>query len=161
MIDPATGQLTFEQPAIRLGPAVKPADVESLLATVLTGHARGAAPWSLLGLNELTIAGERFAGTLCFLGERLEYVALTSMRPEFGVGFAELSEEKESARQRFHNEWLTKLLPSLLSSRTEGADAPAWTWLFPWGRIVSGWDVKNGTAEIVIRYCHESRSLRS
>ena len=151
-VDLATGSLTIQQPPVVVGSDLTRT---RFAASPLGVERRGlheAAPWSLCRIPAALVGGEPFSVTLCFHEERLDYISLTSGRPEFGVGLAELSTEQEQARQRWHNDWLHRHLAGQPGTLSQGPDAPTWAWYFSWGRIVSGWDVKNGTAHIVIRY---------
>jgi hypothetical protein len=151
-IDVETGHIIIQQPATVLVSSMSRAAFLLPPLKAFCTPFTDDGTWSLMGLTPLVIAEEAFAGTICFHGERLESVTLASKRVEFGTNLAELSKEKEQARQRFHNDWLEQHLSGHPAVQTHGPDVPAWTWSFTWGKIVSGWDTKNGTTEIVIRY---------
>ncbi len=156
-IDRTIGALTIQTPSMVLSPDLTKVLLVSSPLGPLCRKLNEHVPWSVFGMTGMQIGGERFSGTVCFHHERLEYVTLTCGKPEFGYSLANLSQEKERARQRFHNDWLKRQGLDHPVMASAGSDTPAWTWQFPWGRIVSGWDVKNGTTEIVIRYRQDGR----
>lgn len=151
-VDLTTGSLTIQQPPVVVGSDLTRTRFTALPLGMERRGLHEAAPWSLFRIPAALVGGEHFSVTLCFHEERLDYVTLTCGRPEFGVGLAALSTEQEQARQRCHNDWLHRHLAGRPGTLSQGPDAPTWVWSFPWGRIVSGWDVKNGTTDIVIRY---------
>jgi len=161
MIDSKTGRITIKQPTLVLDPAVTKTTLASSLCKGDSVRIHSKPPWTLFTLNNTLLDGDVFALTICFHGEHIEYLTLASRRPEFGRQFTELSQTSENARQAFHNQWLHRHLAGMVVCASHGPDMPAWTWNVPWGRIISGWDVKNGTAEIVIRYRQDGQVLAS
>lgn len=159
MIDPATGRLGIDKPIAVLDSSVT---IMAFRQSALGRRCRplyGPAPWSMTGLPLVELEDEPFTIAICFHGEQLEFVALASRRPSFGTSFDELSKEKEAARQRFHNEWLRQQFQNHPWVPSHEPEAPVWTWCFPWGRVLSGWDTKNGTTEIVVRYRQDGRPM--
>ncbi len=154
------GRLTIQRPNGELSPeTTKSAFASSTTARFCRVH-NCSEPWTMFSCMELQVRDDAFSGTIGFNGENLEFIILASRRSEFGLALSELSREKEQARQGFHNEWLSRQLAGQVATQSHGPDTPVWTWTFPWGRIVSGWDVKNGTAELVIRYRQDGQPIK-
>lgn len=134
-IDLATGALTIQQPRVVLGSDLTRARFDALPIGLQCRLIREAAHWSLFLIPTAEISGEVFSVSIRFHEERLDCVALTCGRPEFGLSLNELSAEKEQARQRCHNDWLHQQLDGLPGTQSQGPDAPTWGWSFPWGKL--------------------------
>ncbi len=158
-IDVTTGMLTILQPALVIGPGLTQEAFRASPLGAASEELTRNPPWLLFGFRHAEAGGERFAGHCCFHGEQVEFVTLTVERPEFGSSWAEFSKEKEKARQEHHNTWLLTQLHDHPATHTLWLDTPTWEWAFPWGRVYSGWDVKNGTTEIVIRYRRDGQLI--
>lgn len=151
-IDAKTGRVTFESPQLSLSAALT---LDAFEAS--PGFARFEAmnrnpPWALFGFRDFEAARERWAGLLSFREDPIQWITLIAQRPELGTSWADFSTQKERARQALHNEWLAAQLGEPPPTRTQIAGVTTWEWAFPWGHVHSGWDVKNGTTEIVVSY---------
>ena len=151
-LDPATGHLTFSSPAIEISPGGTRERFESSDWFARFESLTQNPPWALYGFRDFRSQGERLAGSLCFRESALQWITLAIQRAEFGSSWSDFSKEKELARQAAHDAWLAPRLAGATPTRTLTLGYPSSEWTFAWGAVHSGWDVKNGLAEIVVRY---------
>ena len=80
-----------------------------------------------------------------FHSERIETVRLISLEVETAGGqeFGPESEKAEHERKEWHDRWLASVL---------GAATP---YYFSWGRVLSAFDSRSMSSQIVIRYGEE------
>lgn len=152
--DIIAGRIAVTEPAVEIAAELA---LEAMLAGPLgprTERTHRNPPWSVHGFRSIRIGAERFSGSLCFREGVLQFVTLATNRPEFGTSWNDFSVEKEKARHRFHTTWLKGLLAGLEPTESTGSFQPCEVveWTFGWGRISSGWDVKNGLAEVAVVY---------
>lgn len=141
MIDPQTGAVQFDQPAVAI---TRDLTQEQFLAGPLGAIASPLnqnAPWARFAYKGVTSGGETWAGDLCFQGDRLYSVSLAVNRREFGSSWDDWSEQKELARKAFHDEWLTTFF-----------GRPAEEYRFAWGTVSSTYDAKGGGSALHVVY---------
>jgi hypothetical protein len=141
MIDPGTGTLSFQQPALRIGRGTTRAEV---LATPWgAAAARGAAggrganvSWKLEG--RFTSGAVSFGVLLRFERKRLAAVDLWDADPSFGASWDDFSHERELLRKASHDRWLDACLGDRRS--------------FPWGSARADYDPRGGGNGITVEY---------
>jgi hypothetical protein len=138
--NPKTGELTLES-----GLVLSPLLTRSVFLSSPNG-ARAKrivdnAPWRSFRFEENE---ESLAVIVFFKGETLESVQITVTGPELGTSWENWSEEKELKRKRANDQWLIGkgLVPDKIYS---------------WGTVWSGYDRKDGSSSIIIRYQNGSQ----
>jgi len=153
-LDLMTGTFYFDKPSVTIMPTLTTDDLQPWAEHGIEKVTQNP-PWLLLGYRRFMIGSEAFAGLICFKDGAIQNISLMSTRPEFGTSWNDFSHEKEEARQAFHNQWLAEQVDKRKGLLTLDEPFKTWEWDFNWGKIVSGWDTKNGTTEIVIVYAKE------
>jgi hypothetical protein len=139
MIDPATGAVSFEEPAIVIAPHLTRSAFAATPWGAAAEHWVINEPWHSWKLAELGLsAGIRFVVVLYFHHERLLKVELCNADPAFGTSWEDHSREKEDARDASHQAWLA----TFVGERR----------VFDWGDIWAGYDDRGGFSGISIRY---------
>jgi hypothetical protein len=142
MFNAQNGELTFDRPAVCIGPSLRRSEFED------AAWAQGAAgmvfngPWASWKLKGQYWSLELpFTVIVYFEGERLAMLDFCNADPQFGTSWEDYSEEKERRRKQSHDGWLNKSLGRHRS--------------FPWGEVTSG-DGRDphggGASSIVVRY---------
>jgi hypothetical protein len=144
MIDPQTGTLSFEQPAVQVGPALTRGQFLSAAWGREGPDLTAKQPWysrKFVGCKlpgQYLSASVSFAVWLTFEGRRLRGVELCNGDPAFGTSWDDYSEEKELLRKATHDEWLAASLGERRS--------------FPWGTARSSYDRRGGGNTINLQY---------
>lgn len=155
-IDPETGRLTISMPASAIDADLTREGLDVSPLGERCERVLRNPPWETTGFR-VRLGEERFAGVICFKEGKMVHFTLMTQRPEFGTSWSDFSQEKEKARQAFHNKWLREQLPGIEPEHLAFDSMPTWEWAFGWGRIISGWDPKNGTTEIAVIYGSKNR----
>ncbi|MBI5202570.1 MAG: hypothetical protein HY925_13350 [Elusimicrobia bacterium] len=124
MIDPSTGDISFNGGAVRLGPATTPAQVESL------GAADGEGPDLVPSMRPKLLRGLRsdlgavFDAHLDFFKDQLTAVRLMAVNGNYPPDLKDWDLTREMSRHDFHCLWVRKQL--------------GWLWRLrrpDWGRV--------------------------
>ena len=126
MIDPATGELSFNGGALHFSRATTPESLKSLGAAVSDAPGPDLVPSMFTkGLRGLeSPSGTRFSAHLDFLGSTLTSVRLMATMPEYPPDLTDWDLEREMARHDFHCLWVRRQL--------------GWLWRlrrYSWGRV--------------------------
>lgn len=137
MIDPKTGQVHFDRPAMDIAPSLtRSGFLKSELAKGTKTFMENE-PGHSWKLAETYVAQLPFLVILYFHQERLGSITLYA-NPVLDTSWADWSEEKELQRKALHDQWLDRCL----GSRRD----------FPWGSVGSEYDPRSGSSTITIRY---------
>jgi hypothetical protein len=139
MIDPRTGEFSFEQPPLRFGPRLSRAE---FLAATWAHNASDFVvnePWHSWKLSGTYLSASiPFVVILYYHGEKLSLVETCHSDPKFGTSWSDYTIEKEMQRKESHDRWLDTCLGH---ERT-----------YSWGRVASVHDSKGGGTTIMVRY---------
>jgi hypothetical protein len=140
MIDPSTGALAFEEPAIQIAPTLTRSQFRGADWAAGAISQTANEPWHSwkLPAERYRSRGVAFVVVLYFHGERLAMIDLACNEPAYGKSWADFSMENEMKRKHAHDQWL---VPSVGKQRD-----------FPWGTITSEYDDRAGGSSIIIRY---------
>jgi hypothetical protein len=149
MVDPTTGEITFALSSARLGPGLMRDD---FLSSELGRAARPVVisePHATYGVEvgPGELAAQPFWLELQFHKTALDAVQLVLQAPEFGHGWSEWSEERETARKAAHDRWLI--------------DADVAPGSYAWGTVESEFDKRSGGSVIIVRYRWQGRPCHS
>ena len=139
MIDPVTGTISFEAPALAIAPNLTRTQ---FLATPIGAQAEKFTdnePWCSWKLRQTMRSRIDFIVVLWFHHEKLTRVSLSHSSPSDGRSWADWSMEKETQRERKHEECLASWI---LDKRRE----------FSWGKVWSGYDDRTAGSSIEIIY---------
>jgi len=140
MLDSATGELVLPSTGVRLGPdTTRAAFLDSWLG-LRAGVGTINEPWANYGLELAPGEVGPFPAsvTLQFHGQRLVWISLMDLSPEFGTGWSDWSAEKERARLAAHDRWLA------------ASGLPAGR--YPWGRVWSVYEDKSALSAVTLQY---------
>lgn len=128
MIDPSTGELSFNGGAVRFGRASTPESLTRLPAAASDAPGPGLVPSmttkEFRGLE--SFPGTRFSASLDFLGPTLTSVRLKATMPQFPPDLTDWTLEREEARHDFHCLWVRRQM--------------GWLWRLrrpDWGRVAA------------------------
>ena len=102
---------------------------------------RRREPYVSFALPKASFDVYSFVCILWFGGSVLQRVSVQSDAPEFGMSWADWSEEGEFARKHFHELLLDSILGKGWSRRR-----------YPWGKVESCYDQKGGSSSIIVTY---------
>lgn len=141
MINRDTGQITFDEPALTIGPETTRT---AFLASEIARQSRSATanePWHSWHLPPMR-AGDVLGVTVFFHGDALKMVVIEDTNPRFGRSWADYSDENERQRKAVHDKWLAE--------RCHVAPGE-----FKWGTLHSNFGPEDpwaGTSNITLRY---------
>ncbi len=139
MIDHTTGIVSFEHPAVELGPRTTRDEFQSLDIFRDCRTAVDNEPWHSWFLPPMR-AGLLFSVAVFFHGPRLSMIHMEDADDRFGKSWTDFSERNERARKASHDLWLQErcgLAPGT----------------YPWGIVASVFMPRgDSTSCIIVRY---------
>lgn len=141
MIDPGDGSIRMDSPRITISRELTLDQFEKSALARVSREASQNAPWSRYQFKPVVIAGESFAGDICFKVGRVYSITLCVLRKEAGDSWAEWSENGEIERRKFHDSLLASALGIGWEQRR-----------FGWGSLYSVFDQRSGGSNIEIIY---------
>ena len=95
--------------------------------------------WYVAGAIPLTLSGAPFGASALFHDEVLDSITLSIDDPQYGESWDDYTVEREMARDARHKEWLS-------------VNVGDWARPFTWGRILCGFNSRDGFSKIVVQY---------
>lgn len=128
MIDPSTGELSFNDGQVRFGPKLTLEEVEKIPAASTDGPGPDLVKFMTTKVFQSLESGDgaKFSVRLDFLRSTLTSVRLMAKAPQFPPNLTDWSLEREEARHDFHCLCVRKNL--------------GWLWRlrrYPWGRVLA------------------------
>jgi hypothetical protein len=149
------GAIVFESPNVSITPRTTRQDFISSTLYSISEPLNQNVPWSRYGFRPAVASGEQYAGDICFRSGAIYSVALSSLRPEFGTSWNDMSAEKERARHEFHKRLLQDIIkrpPDEVIARGQDQRDADIQFRFSWGTVSACTDFKSGGCDIFIKY---------
>lgn len=140
VLDSATGELVLPSADTRLGPTTtRTRFLDSWLGVQATAGVINE-PWAnyTLELPPGEVGPFPATVTLQFHGDRLAWISVMNVSPEFGTGWHDWSAAKEQARLAAHDRWLADI------------GVPAGDYW--WGRVWSIYEDRTALSAVTLRY---------
>ena len=138
-MDPATGRAVFHALGFALGPTLTRAQFLRMPVAAASTPGVPYARWSRWQLPVMPQRDTELYVVLHFDGERLASLDLLHGAARFGTSWAEWTQERERARQAFHEQWLAVELGLRCGP-------------YRWGEVTSYYDPSGGTSLLSISY---------
>jgi hypothetical protein len=146
MIDAATGAIPLDDTTI--GPTTTLAALRrSPLGEALEKRPAGVPPWETWSAGVRVVGGRRVAVSMTFEKERLEIVSLSLRDEAESAPWEDWSEKRERRRKTKHDAWLEKTLGAPARDDDVGV-----YYDYAWGRVLSTFDPRSGSSDIVVTY---------
>lgn len=123
---------------------------------------RGTRPWMHHAFAAGEVEGKPLLVNACFYDELLVNLTMTAdLEPGKAKDWSNYSLDAEAATKRFHDAILEAMLGPATTRTRLGIDrftvaqatlAEPAKWVYPWGKVVSGHDLKGGGTSIVVDY---------
>ena len=138
-IDPATGRAAFPELGFAFGPTLTRTQFRRTPVAAASTPGVPSGSWSRWQLPVMAQRDTELYAVLHFDGERLASLDLHHGAARFGSSWSEWTEERERARQTFHEQWLAAELGLRCGS-------------YRWGTVGSYYDPRGGASLIAITY---------